>query len=386
MQSLIPQNPEAESAAIGCLLLGASPDAVPLRPDHFACPANALVFSAIRTLADKSDPVDVHTVTSLLTANGTLEHAGGPAARFLSATSPIGGNALLTHHFETLEQVRQIRTATLFIRKHLPDLESANITPETFADQLQSLCSPLNSSRGLSPADIIASIEARGTTPPETFTTGLPDLDSQLRGGIHRKELATIAGETGRGKSALLLQIAAQSLASNRPVLYVSLEMPAEDVFYRITSAGTGIHPSHPGFRRALLDHHQSPLTVHDDASDLADILALIRSAARHTQTPLAIVDYLQLVETKADSRELAMSEIARRLKATAQAENIAILTASQLNDNGQLRESRAIGHHSNLVLHITDDGIRCPKFRRGPSGWISPATLDGPTSRFVTT
>jgi replicative DNA helicase len=160
--------------------------------------------------------------------------------------------------------------------------------------------------------------------------------------------------------------------------------MPAEDVLYRVTSAGTGISPNHPGFRKALCEMQAAPLTVFDNASDLADILAIIRTAARKDGTCIAVVDYLQLVEAKADSRELAMSEIARRLKAVAQAENIACATASQLNDNGQLRESRAIGHHANLVLGIGDDGLSCKKFRRGPMGWTIPAELHGPTSRFI--
>jgi replicative DNA helicase len=64
----------------------------------------------------------------------------------------------------------------------------------------------------------------------------------------------------------------------------------------------------------------------------------------------LFVVDYIQLVESasvgKGANRETHVSEVARRLKLLTKELQVAVIAMSQLNDEGQLRESRAIGHH----------------------------------------
>jgi replicative DNA helicase len=88
----------------------------------------------------------------------------------------------------------------------------------------------------------------------------------------------------------------------------------------------------------------------------------------------------------KADSREQAISELARRLKLTALKTNSVVLTASQLNEEGRLRESRAIGHHADAVINIRHDGspiIVIDKNRRGQRGATVPVVMRGDISRF---
>jgi replicative DNA helicase len=208
-----------------------------------------------------------------------------------------------------------------------------------------------------------------------------------------------IAGRTGKGKSALLIQAAAANASLGTRVVYVSLEMPRTDVLLRIVSAASGC-PMPPnlggsrkgkeyqGFVSAVCEAQSLPLTIHDGIADLAAIAEVIRNAARHEKAAIVIVDYLQLVECVGDTREQAVSEVARKLKVLAAQEQIAILTASQVNETGQLRESRAIGHHADGVIFIRGDSkdgtIELSKFRRGPLSVITGVRLDGPTSRFV--
>jgi replicative DNA helicase len=69
------------------------------------------------------------------------------------------------------------------------------------------------------------------------------------------------------------------------------------------------------------------------------------------------VVDYLQLVSsgTKETSREREIAEISRRLRLLALELEIPVVALSQLNDQGYLRESRAIGHDADTVIHIED-------------------------------
>lgn len=414
MKPRIPQNAIAEQNVLGCLLLGAPHYSVPLRVDHFAAPDHRLVFSSILEVAEANQPVDVHSVTSRLTAKGLLESAGGPVARFLT-DGAVGGEATLQHYFPDLESARQSREAFLYAEKFLPEVASFRMPATQFVEELATRCAPIAKEHGASAADIVASIEKTWNSSKdlETFPTGLPSLNDALLGGFHRGELCVVAADTGGGKSVLLVQIAAANARKGVGVVYLSLEMPREDIMLRFVSACTGCanprrrvgdqtlaehinkKTAEESFTAALSEARSLPLIIHDDVTDLAEICASVRSAVRHQKVSIAIVDYLQLVECVGDTREQAVSEIARKLKVLAAKERIAVLTASQVNESGQLRESRAIGHHANAVIHIaeagaaTTDGIRpCDinlvKFRRGPLETITHVGLQGAMSRFI--
>jgi len=96
------------------------------------------------------------------------------------------------------------------------------------------------------------------------------------------------------------------------------------------------------------------------------------------------IVDYVQRVRhTKADTREQAVAEVTSRLKSLALQSGCAVLTASQLNKQGDVRESAAIEFDSDIVLKITEEGILCQKFRRGAANFIVAVTMQGSLGRF---
>jgi len=94
----------------------------------------------------------------------------------------------------------------------------------------------------------------------------------------------------------------------------------------------------------------------------------------------IVMVDYLQLMEDegrKGGTREELVASISRRLKRTAVKSQKVILTASQLNDNNQLRESRAIGQDADHILFLSkvenqDDKriLTCEKNRTGERFW----------------
>ena len=53
-------------------------------------------------------------------------------------------------------------------------------------------------------------------------STGVPELDRVLGGGVVPGAVVLLAGEPGVGKSTLLLDVAGRTAASARTVLYVS--------------------------------------------------------------------------------------------------------------------------------------------------------------------
>jgi len=75
------------------------------------------------------------------------------------------------------------------------------------------------------------------------------------------------------------------------------------------------------------------------------------------------------------------LREYARKLKDVAMQVDIPVLTASQLNDEGRLRESRAIGMEADVVILIKDDFLVVDK-----ESVAVRCHLQGDKSRFVPT
>ena len=72
-------------------------------------------------------------------------------------------------------------------------------------------------------------------------TTGIPELDRVLGGGIVEGGLMLIGGDPGIGKSTLLIQVAAHLCQSGKRVLYVSGEESARQIKLRAARLGIAV-------------------------------------------------------------------------------------------------------------------------------------------------
>jgi len=231
--------------------------------------------------------------------------------------------------------------------------------------------------------------------------SGVFSLDS-VTGGLRPGELWVVAGNTSTGKSVLVLQVAGAALAAGKRVLVCSLEMSCDEVVARLVAAAGRIrldailNPRTAGsgevtrIERCAGELAQSGLLVCDRGGQTVDEIC---SHAERTRDlgglDLLVVDYLQLVGVTRNShrtREQEVAEISRRLKTLSKKLRCPVLTASQLNDQGQVRESRAIAQDADVLLSIVDDGILVAKARNARRGDVLPLRLDGSIQRFVDT
>ena len=385
--SEIPSNRPAEEAVIGCILSGISPFLAPLRARHFASPDLQHIFHGCCDLANRGVRSDFISVTTHLQSIGRLEDVGGPGAvaDLVRGETCSAGEALFRYYFQQLEACRQTREVSLCAKRLLPDLDSFRIEASEYLTSINEALGASEVYASKSAEDLVHEIEEEGldTASMAAMPFGIAALDLSLGGGVLPGELFVVAGETGRGKTACLIQICAQAALKGTKVLYVSLEMKSTEIFKRLVSASFSTAQDSTNFASSLQQARKLSVSIRDDLSDLADIRGAIFSEAKANAIELVVVDYLQLVAAEAETRELAMSSIARTLKSIALRCKIAVVTASQLNEKGQLRESRAIGHHADAVISINGSSVSLVKFRRGPSGVIIPCTLNGSLSRF---
>jgi replicative DNA helicase len=206
--------------------------------------------------------------------------------------------------------------------------------------------------------------------------TGIRDFD-QVTGGLRGGQLTIIAGRPAMGKSALMLNMADNMARRGVPVVYFSLEMPANELAARVVlgRAETNTEIIRNGFLTASIKHRimdaatqfaSEPLYVDDRGGlTLLDIRGRARLAVRRWGVKCIFVDYLQLVShSGAQSRENEVGFVSRGLKAMSMELGVPVVAAAQVNrqaenrsDNrpklSDLRESGSIEQDSDIVCLI---------------------------------
>lgn len=403
-RSAVPTAPSAEKAAISILLQNYEVlDAAKWDADLFFEHANRALLSAAKECHNEGFKSDIFRLQAVLEEKGMIFDVGGYHGVTEAFTAYPTGDAVAALDFrkdllkarryrkamaklnESKDDIREMRADLNGIAQHLADSDEEQVGALSLKQQCTELLNELEK-----------------TTQPERFHTGISGLDEKLNGGFERGTLAVFASETSGGKSIALLQTALHGAINAKNGIIFSLEMSALQVICRLVASKSGWrcvsayeNPNKQhlsGMQNGIAEISALPITIHDQVSDIDTIESICRQQKR-TGLDWIVVDYIQLCSPSADSksetREQQVSEVVRRLKLMALHLNVCVLTASQLNDKGELRESRGIGHHSDYVLHIDhanhpDSEIKLMKNRNGERHVSAPVLMQGGISRFV--
>lgn len=377
--------------------------------DLFALDGHRIIFEAMARVHQRTGSCGGVATISELASTGMLEAVGGrdgvlQILKTITASPGAFNLAQADDYRRQLIRARSYREALKLWERNEDDIRWMRANLSEIGEQIAQV-GDFRGEAAKSLKDHVSELldDLEGKTPLETFGSGLPSFDRHFRGGVMRGELMTIASETSGGKSILLGQYAIEALKAGKAVAFFSLEMPSKSILRRLAAAKIGkpIRPlseittisdqrnSATGdqINQAFTWLMKSKLTVRDDLHEIGEIIAEANCLATSGKADLIVVDYLQIVTMpKADTREQAVSELTRRLMLLTNKANVAILTASQLNEQGQLRECKAIGMHSDHVVKILHDGdcrIIVDKYRRGPRDIAFPVTMRGDISRF---
>jgi replicative DNA helicase len=404
MRPALPANEPAERAAISCIIQDLTNlDRATWPEDLFFYPQHRELLACARRCREKGASADYFAIEADLVAHNLLEAVGGHQGLMDFWTLyPKPDAGIAAYHREILAETARYRKACTLAQDASREFAQQTGSITDAATALAEISSAIDRPRASLATilgEVITDIERK--EPPEAFSTRIPTLDHLTAGGPKRGELAVIAAETSGGKSILLLQIALAAALRGKHVAVFSLEMPAKDVARRMVSNHIGIRVKNitEGFNGGELDAITSgihaigklPLQIESGYSDWESIEACARELRAKDKLDLLVLDYIQLVHlrdlAKNETREQHVSEITRRLKSLALTLNIATATASQLNEDGRLRESRAIGHHADHVwlINPNEDGpvLRIEKNRSGERDRAIPLFMRGDISRF---
>ena len=372
---------------------------------YFAINANRLVFDALQGVHQRTGACCPFSAIAELEATGQLEAAGGEEAihQILSTMKVVSGKVcqdMADDYRKHLHKTKAYRDVITLIETEEPSLRTGKTNLKELSETIMK-CAEDRTSKVKPVKDLIIEIidEMEGKVKEEVYTTGLLKVDRALKGGMHKGEMMTVASETGGGKSIYLVQAALANLMDGKSVLFFSLEMKAKDILTRMACNLAGYPIREPEeyktvnkdelakISAALLKLHQLPLEIVDGVAEIEEIEAQINRYTGENRADVIVVDYLQIISYDGvDSREGQLSEIARRLKLAALKNNVIVLTASQLNDEGRLRESRAIGMHSDQVVyveHIKEKSrLTVKKNRRGQRNYMTEIIMRGDISR----
>jgi replicative DNA helicase len=392
---LPPQAIDLEEAVLGALML--EKDALSsvidvLKPEVFYKDNHQKIFNAIRVLFEKTSPVDILTVTAQLRQQGELEMIGG-AYYITELTNRVASAANIEYHSRIIIQK--------FIQRELIRISTdvINTAYEDTSDVLELLdkaeknlfeIAQNNLRRDSRKMDdlvhqALKDIEALkdkkdGLT---GVASGFTELD-RMTSGWQKSDLVIIAARPAMGKTAFVLSCARNAAVDfDKPVVVFSLEMSSVQLVNRLISGETEIEQEK--IRKGTLEEwewqqihskigrlEQAPLIIDDTPSlNIFEFRAKCRRLKAQHDIQLIIIDYLQLMQGKADgkgggNREQEIGSISRALKTVAKELNVPVIALSQLSravENrpggskrpmlSDLRESGSIEQDADMVLFL---------------------------------
>jgi replicative DNA helicase len=390
---LPPQALDLEEAVLGAMLLestavNAAIDV--LKSDSFYKEAHRRIFSAIADLFQKSEPIDILTVTQALRKSGDIDLVGG-AYYIAQLTNRVASTANVEQHARIVAQKyiqrELIRVSSLIQREAYEDTTDVFELLDSAESQLFEVAEgnirKSYDSMGSLVHEAVKGIDAARDNKDGVsgVPSGFTDLD-RVTGGWQRSDMVVLAARPGMGKTAFVLSMARNMAVDYKvPVAVFSLEMAGVQLVQRLIASETGIAAEK--LRKGTLSDdeyamlHQrigkladAPLFI-DDTPGLSifELRAKCRRLKAQHGIDMVIIDYLQLMtaggEGKGGNREQEISQISRSIKSIAKELNVPIIALSQLSRSvetrggdrrpilSDLRESGAIEQDADIVCFI---------------------------------
>jgi replicative DNA helicase len=394
-----PHSIDAEQSVLGGLLLDnrawESVSEV-LEDTDFYSHKHRNIYRAIKSLVDQEQPIDVVTVSEELEELGTLEEIGGIAylgelADMTPSTANSGAYGVIV---KERSQQRRLIEAAADISLSAYEPEGKN-SLDILSDAEQKIAQIAEGNRKEGGPVVVGPI-LKSTldqldelfNKPEGLsgiTSGFTEIDNRTS-GFQKADMVVVAGRPSMGKTTYAMNLVENALiATKRPCIVFSMEMPSESIVMRMLSSigkidqtrirsGKLIEDDWPRLSSAVNILKDLPLYI-DDTPALTpqDMRARCRKVYRENDNDLGLVmvDYMQLMQVTgaSEGRSQEISEISRSMKAIAKEFSCPIIALSQLNRSleqrpnkrpvmSDLRESGAIEQDADIIAFIYRDEV----------------------------
>lgn len=385
-------NVEAEISVLGAAMQDgrALKLVAEMEPDEFNVPEHRIILGAMKELHKANRPVDLVTLHTELTKANRIQAVGGPAyLTRIMALVPTTANVR-----SYIQIVRECAA-----RRRLKAIGEALISS---SGDLEKTVDSIREKAALTIRDVRAGDSVRIITQTEAMTatyekmeqaqkkegqeeknrifTGIKTLD-KMTGGLTGSKLVIIGARPSVGKSVFAMSICMNAAKSGKRVLYITLEMEAEEIMEREFAAAAMVPLMEITSDEIQIETWSKVAESFGILSKQAmfyctegDTVEKVRKAAFHLYEngglDLICVDYIQLMESGKNrhNRQEEVADISRGLKKLAQELKIPIIALSQLNRSSQkekraptmseARESGSIEQDANIFILLHDPDI----------------------------
>jgi replicative DNA helicase len=415
-----PHNLDAEESLLGAMLLSRDAIADALQccmAEDFYKPGHGHIFGAITALYARGEPADPVTVADELRRSGLLDAVGDPSILIsLQVNTPSTANA---SHYARIVEEHSLLRRLVGVAGEIAELGYS--VPEdvsSVVDHAEALVFEVAQRRVVDTMAPLRELLAKSLDHLESLfqrgdaITGVPtgyvDLDERLA-GLQNSNLVVVGARPAMGKTSFALGIAQHAAVHARvPVLLFSLEMSHLELTQRMLCAeaqvdatrmrnGRLLESDWPKISTAIGRLGDAPIYIDDNPNlTVMEIRAKARRLKAREGLGLVVVDYLQLMsghaKSRAENRQVEVSEISRGLKVLARELDIPVIALSQLSRNlemrqdkrpvlADLRESGSIEQDADVVLFIYRDEIYNPESAdRGSAEILVAKHRNGPT------
>lgn len=356
-------------------------------PNPFWFEPNLVLYAAINDLYYKGLERNIVTITEYLRANNTLEFVGGAfyVMEVMKADiSEVFGNAAYyAISVYELWLTRQLVNLSIEVQQ---TAESGTKAGGELLDAMQNKADDIANSRVsqmvITPAmvanetyEYIKRVRNHEVSTLSSYYDGF----NVITGGYQEADYVILAARPSIGKTAYTLsELRYLSYSLDIPTAFISLDSKRRNIMFRLFSMETGISVKNlrMGYlSREQMDylaiarekHANKKLIVDDTALRTDDIRYRLKSLKLKHNIQVAVIDFLQIVDTNMranKSREREIGEVSSELKKMAKQLDITVIALSQLNRDlerrpdkrpliSDLRDSGAIEQDADLVVML---------------------------------
>jgi replicative DNA helicase len=426
----LPHNLDAEKCVLGAILINNTvfnQAAEVIDAQDFFRDAHRRLFDTMVSLTDRSEPVDLVTLTDELAKSGELDDVGGPAY-ISSLTDGVPRSTNVEYYAKIVKEKSTLRRLIQSANEILAQSYDAERDADDLLDEAERSIFQIAEHRLRSGFVKVGDLVDSGYQIIEQLQqqrgliTGVPsgfvDLD-EMTSGFQKSDLVIVAARPSMGKTSLVLNMAMNAgIQGGKTIGIFSLEMSKEQLFLRMltSEARVDAHRFRGGFLgeqdyarlvEAFGRLHEARVYIDDTPGlGILEMRAKARRLKLEHGLDLLVVDYLQLMQGRGrfENRQQELASISRSMKILAKELEIPIVALSQLSrapegrtdhrpQLSDLRESGALEQDADIVLFIFReemykvDGESRPesegiaeliigKQRNGPTGTVRVAFL----------
>ncbi|QQG44164.1 MAG: replicative DNA helicase [Candidatus Roizmanbacteria bacterium] len=385
-----PHDLEAEKSVLGSILIDSS--AIHLvaefvKADYFYSLEHQLIFSAMISLFEKQQPIDVVTLKNELQHQGILIKIGG--AGYLSElinTVPTSAYAENYAHIVKDHYIKRklIEVSSRMVERSFDNKGDTRKLLDFAESEIFSLSQQQSHRDFIELKEILTESLDRLEELMKSgghlrgVPTSFNDLDNKLA-GMQDSNLLILAARPGIGKTTFALNITLNAAAKHKiPVGFFSLEMSKEELVDRLLvgqadidawrlKTGRLTSEERAQLLEAMGDLSSAPIFIDDTPGiSVLEMRTKARKLKIDKDIKLLVVDYLQLADAgkRFESRVQEVSFVSQGLKNLARELRIPVLAISQLSravehrgikkpQLADLRESGAIEQDADVVMFL---------------------------------